>query len=312
MIAVVALASPAWCQSNLGGLTGRVAHSTGAGVPAADLRITNIDTAAEVRISSSSDGAYLAPNLQPGRYRVAVSKEGFKTIVQEPITISTATVSTLNFTLAVGQVNESVTVEGGGAELQTTSAEVGTVMPTKAILDLPISLGGAATTGATGRRQIENFIFLTPGVTGNQWSKSINGSPGFSQQVLIDGIDMQNIGAPGFIAESSPPYEAVEEFKVQNTLYPAEYGLGFGVLNFTLKSGTNRFHGDLFEFLRNDKFDARSFFSSQKPSIRQNEFGGTIGGPVILPKYNGKDRTFFFFTYSGFRLHGGLPTPGRV
>ncbi len=167
IVSVLTLAGYAWSQSNLGGLTGRIADVTGGGVPAAELRITNVDTAAEVRINSSSDGAYLAANLPPGRYRVAVSKEGFKTTVQEPITVSTATVSTVNFTLAVGQVTESVTVEGGAVELQTTSAEVGTVMPTKTILDLPISLGGAATTGATGRRQIENFIFLTPGVTGN-------------------------------------------------------------------------------------------------------------------------------------------------
>jgi hypothetical protein len=168
-------------------------------------------------------------------------------------------------------------------------------------------MGGAATTGATGRRQIENFIFLTPGVTGTQWSKSINGSPGFSQEVLIDGVDMQNIGAPGFIAEASPPYESVQEFKVQNTLYPAEYGGGFGVMNFTLKSGTNQFHGDLFEFLRNDKFDSRGFFAGSKSMLRQNEFGGTFGGPLLLPKlYNGKDKTFFFVSYSGFRLRGGI------
>ena len=204
LLFTIALAAPAgiaWCQGNLGGLTGRVADSTGAGVPAAALKITNIDTAAEVQILSSSDGAYLASNLPPGRYRVAVSKAGFKTTVQEPVTVSTATTSTVEFSLTVGQVNESVNVEGSAVELQTTSAEVGTVMPTRTILDLPISLGGAATTGATGRRQIENFIFLTPGVTGSQWSKSINGSPGFSQEVLIDGVDMQNIGAPGFIAE---------------------------------------------------------------------------------------------------------------
>ncbi len=306
-IALALAVSVSWCQSNLGGLTGRIADSTGAGVPTVALKITNIDTAAEVRISSSSDGAYLAGNLPPGRYRVAVSKEGFKTVVQEPVTVSTATVSTVNFTLAVGQINESVTVAGGAAELQTTSAEIGTVMPTKTILDLPISLGGAATTGATGRRQIENFIFLTPGVTGTQWSKSINGSPGFSQEVLIDGVDMQNIGAPGFIAEASPPYESVEEFKVQNTMYPAEYGGGYGVMNFTLKSGTNQYHGDLFEFLRNDKFDARGFFARSKSMLRQNEFGGTFGGPLVLPKlYNGKDRTFFFAAYSGFRLRGGI------
>jgi hypothetical protein len=233
--------------------------------------------------------------------------------VREPVTVSTATVSTTDFTLAVGDVSESVTVSGGEVRLETTSAEVGTVMQTKTILDLPISLGGAATTGATGRRQIENFIFLTPGVTGNQWNKSINGAPGFSAEILIDGIDMNNIGAPGFIAEASPPYEAVEEFKVQNTMYPAEYGGGYGVLNFTLKSGTNRFHGDLFEFVRNDKFDARSFFGGRtKPLLRQNEFGGTFGGPLMLPKYNGRDRTFFFFAYSGFRLRGGVPTGGLV
>src|SRR5260370_16008752 len=151
-IALALLVSVAWCQGNMGGLTGRIADSTGAGVPAVALKIINIDTAAEVRILSSSDGAYLAPNLQPGRYRVTVTKEGFKTTVQEPITVSTATVSTVNFTLALGQVNESVTVQGGAVELNTTSAEIGAVMATKTILDLPISLGGGAVTGAPPRR----------------------------------------------------------------------------------------------------------------------------------------------------------------
>src|SRR5262249_25528845 len=150
----------------LGGLTGRIADSTGAGVPGVALKITNIDTAAQVNILSSSDGGYLAGNLPPGRYRVSVSKPGFKTTIQEPVIVSTATIVTVDFTLAVGQISESVTVEGGAVELQTTSAEVGTVMGSKSLLDLPISMGGAATTGATGRRQIENFMFLTPGVTG--------------------------------------------------------------------------------------------------------------------------------------------------
>lgn len=304
---------PAWSQGSMGGINGRVADPTGAGVPAAEVRITNIDTSAEVRVPSSSDGAYLASSLPPGRYRVTVTKPGFKTTVQEPVTVSTATVSNLDFTLAVGEVTESVTVAADTVQLQTTSAEVGTVMPTQTILDLPISLGGAATTGATGRRQIENFIFLTPGVTGNQWSKSINGAPGFSAEILIDGTDMQNIGAPGFIAEASPPYEAVEEFKVQNTMYPAEYGGGYGVINFSLKSGTNNFHGDLFEFVRNDKFDARGFFPRTKSMLRQNEFGGTLGGPLILPKlYNGRDKTFFFVAYSGFRLRGGIAAGSLV
>ena len=303
----------AFGQGNLGGLTGRVSDSSGASIPDVSIQIRNIETGQETKAGTSSDGAFLASSLAPGFYRVAVSKTGFRTTVRESVLVSTATVTTVDFTLDLGSTTESVTVSGSDVQLQTTSAEIGTVLPTKAILDLPISMGGAATTGATGRRQIENFMFLTPGVTGTQWNKSINGAPGFSQQVLIDGIDMQNIGAPGFIAEASPPYEAVEEFKVQNTLYPAEFGGGFGVMNFTMRSGTNSFHGGLFEFFRNEALDARTFFGgSQKALLRQNEFGGTFGGPVVLPKYNGRDKTFFFFAYSRFELRGGVPVGAFV
>lgn len=214
----------------------------------------------------------------------------------------------------VGEVTQTVNVTTSAVQLQTNSSEVGTVMPARNMLDLPISLGGNATIGASGRRQIENFTFLTPGVTGNQWSKSIDGAPGFSQEIIIDGIDTSDIGAQGFIAESTPPYEAVSEFKVQNTRYPAEYGGGYGVENFTLKSGTNQFHGDLFEFVRNNKLDAAGFFGNSVPipALQQNEYGGTIGGPVILPHYNGRDKTFFFFSYSGFQLRGGLPAGSLV
>jgi hypothetical protein len=300
-------------QGNLGGLTGRITDSTGASVPDVSIQIRNLETGQESKAGTTSDGAFLASNLAPGPYRMTVSKTGFRTAVRESVLVSTATVTTVDFTLDLGSTTESVTVSGSDVQLQTTSAEIGTVMPTKAILDLPISMGGAATTGATGRRQIENFMFLTPGVTGTQWNKSINGAPGFSQQVLIDGIDMQNIGAPGFIAEASPPYEAVEEFKIQNTLYPAEFGGGFGVMNFTMRSGTNAFHGGLFEFFRNEALDSRTFFGgSRKALLRQNEFGGTLGGPVILPKYNGRDKTFFFFAYSRFELRGGVPVGAFV
>ncbi|MEO7650660.1 MAG: hypothetical protein ABIZ80_09335, partial [Bryobacteraceae bacterium] len=169
--------------------------------------------------------------------------------------------------------------------------------------DLPIQVGGAgATTAASGRRQPENFIFLTPGVSGIPWSKNINGSPDFSQDVLYDGISGQLAVTPGFLAQTSPPYESVEEFKVQNSLFPAEYGRGFGVINFTLRSGSNQYHGGLFEFFRNDKLDARPFFNAVRPRVRFNEWGGSFGGPVVIPKlYNGKDKTFFNFNYTGLR-----------
>ena len=153
---------------------------------------------------------------------------------------------------------------------------------------------------------------------GIPWSKNINGSPDFSQEVLYDGISGQLAVTPGFLAQTSPPYEAVEEFKVQNCLFPAEYGRGFGVINFTLRSGSNQFHGGLFEFLRNDKLDARPFFNAVRPRVRFNEYGGSFGGPILIPKlYNGKDKTFFNFNYTGLRnqpatdRHTGQCADGR-
>ncbi|PYV93226.1 MAG: hypothetical protein DMG05_02225 [Acidobacteria bacterium] len=305
-LALVAFSVLAWGQGSFGGLTGNITDQSGAVIPDASIKMINLNTAAAYSGNSTAEGVYLISGVPPGRYRVSVTKTGFKTTTREPVEVSTATTTTLNLSLAVGEVTQTVEVVADVVQLQTSSPEIGTVMPEKDMLDLPISLGGAATSGASGRRQIENFIFLTPGVTGDQWSKSINGAPGFSQEILIDGIDMQNFGAPGFVAEATPPYEAVSEFKVQNTLYPAEYGLGFGVENFSMKSGGNSFHGNLYEFLRNDVLDARGFFSSDKPVLRQNEFGGTVGGPII------KDKTHFFFAYSGFTLRGGLPRAGLI
>lgn len=305
-------------QGQFGGITGTITDSSGAVIPGATVTITDMNTNRRVVVTSTSDGTYLARSLSPGTYSITVAKHGFKTVTQSPIIVNTATTSTVNMVLPVGAVTQHVTVTASLVHVQTTNAEIGTNVSTKEMLDLPISVGGAATIGASGRRQIQNFVFLTPGTQGNQWEMSIDGAPGFSQDILVDGADMQNIGAPGFIAADSPPYEAVSQFKLQNTLYPAMYGGGFGVENFTLRSGTNHFHGDLFEFLRNNDLDAAGFFgnSSPLPPLQQNEFGGTLGGPLILPHiFNGlksKHNTYFFFSASYFRLRGGLPTSNLV
>jgi hypothetical protein len=303
--------SPLWGQGNLGGLTGNVIDPTGAVIPEANLTLRNVETNV-VYNAVSGAGGYTFRALPPGIYRLEAEKPGFKKTVRERITILTATTTTLDLVLEVGAVAESVTVAGDVVALQTSSPEVGTVLQRQALLDLPIQIGGgASTTAASGRRQPETFIFLTPGVTGNQWSKTVNGNPDFSQEVLIDGVSAQLAVTPGFLAQTSPPYEAVEEFKVQNTLFPAEFGRGFGIINYTLKSGTNEFHGDLFEFLRNDKLDARPFFNRTRPIVRFNEYGGYLGGPVFIPKlYNGKDKTFFNFNYTGLR--NGPPFPGSL
>jgi hypothetical protein len=286
-------------QGNLGGLTGIVTDASGSIVPEVRMTMTGLETNRVFRTTSDERG-YAFRALPPGLYRLEAEKAGFKKFVREQVSVLTATTIDLSITMDVGSVSESVTVAGNVLALQTTSPEVSTVLERRQILDLPIQVGtGAITTAASGRRQPEAFIFLTPGVTGSQWGKSINGSPEFTQEMLIDGISAQLAGNPGFLAQSAPPYEAVEEFKMQNTLFPAEYGRGLGVINFTLRSGANRFHGGLFELFRNDKLDARQFFAARRSIVRFNETGGSLGGPVLIPKlYNGKDRTFWNFNYT--------------
>ncbi|MFN7923874.1 MAG: TonB-dependent receptor [Bryobacteraceae bacterium] len=291
-----------WAQGNLGGITGNIVDGSGALVPDATVTVRSLETNTAYS-TTASQGVYAFRALQPGNYRLEAEKTGFKKFVREQVSVLTATTATVDIMMTLGAVSDSVTVTGDVLVLQTTTPEVSTVLERRAILDLPIQVGGSgATTAASGRRQPENFIFLTPGVSGIPWSKNINGSPDFSQEILYDGISAQLAVTPGFLAQTSPPYESVEEFKVQNSLFPAEYGRGFGVINFTLRSGSNRFHGGLFEFFRNDKLDSRPFFATARPRVRFNEYGGSFGGPVSIPKiYNGKDRTFFNFNYTGLR-----------
>lgn len=289
-------------QGNLGGLTGTVSDSTGAVIPEVRLTLRSLQTGTTFQAISDASG-YAFRAVPPGLYRLEGEKQGFKKFVREQVSILTATTIELPIVMEVGAVTDSITVSADVIALQTTSPEVSTVLERRQILDLPIQVGtGAITTAASGRRQPEAFIFLTPGVVGTQWGKSINGSPEFTQEMLIDGISAQLAGNPGFLAQSSPPYEAIEEFKVQNTLFPAEYGRGLGVINFTLKSGTNSFHGGLFHLFRNDKLDARQFFAPRRAIVRFNEAGGSLGGPLLIPKlYNGKNKTFWNFNYSFVR-----------
>ncbi len=299
-------------QTSLGSITGTITDSTGASIQGASVTATNLQTSLSRTATTGPNGTYVLQQLTVGSYRVSVTYAGFHTVEQSPVVVSTATNTSLDATLSPGVVNETVMVTGAPPPLQTSNAEMSTVVSGRAVQDLPLQLAGSLT-GASGRRQIDNFIFLAPGVVGNQWTKYVNGTPSFGTEVVIDGASAQNPIVPGTVGSFGPPFEAVEEFNVQSTAYSAEFSRGFGVMNFTMKSGTNDFHGSAFEFLRNNVFDSRGFFQATRPIVRQNEFGFTFGGPVLLPKiYNGKNRTFFFGSYSGFRLRGGSPTRGTV
>lgn len=303
LMAFIAMVGTSWGQTSTGTLRGTVLDPTEATVPGAEVKVTNLATNVTTTVSSTGAGVYVVPGLIPGSYRVEVVVSGFKSIRQEPVNIFTATTATLDFKLEVGETTQTVDVQASAPLLQATNSEVSAEIEERTLFDLPLQLSSSGSSGTTGRRTLDSFIMLTPGVTGNQFNKSINGAPNLATDTIIDGISWQINVVPGLVGTFGPPYEAVEEFKVQTTLFPAEYSRGLGVTNFTMKSGTNEFHGNAFEVLRNDKLEANSFFANSagipRGIVRQNEYGGSVGGPII------KNKTFFYGAYTGFKRRGG-------
>jgi hypothetical protein len=286
-------------------LTGRVTDPSGQLVPGASIRLTQQSTLLALETKSNDSGYYFFPRVQPGLYRISVASQGFKTVERTGITIASADRRRVDFQLELGSVTDTVNVTADASQLQLDSAEVSTTVSSREYAKLP-------QIQYNRMRSPANFIYLSPGVHGNVGANGretvaasnnirINGSRSTSNELYMDGIP----GRTNF-NETAPPVDAINEFKLQANQLSAEYGnTGSAVVTFSIKSGTNNFHGLLFNIFRNEKLDARSFLSPTRSTLRQNEFGGTFGGPVLIPKiYNGKNRTFFFFSYTGSRKRG--------
>lgn len=294
-----------WAQVSAGEIGGTVTDPSGAVLPGVQVEATHLATNQKFSTTVTPTGTYVLTAVPVGDYHVLAQQTGFKASVTET-SVFTGRTTTLNIQMVLGALSEQVTVKADTAPLlQTTSAEVSTVVERNVIMDLPVALVPGAAAGS-GRRQIEQFQFLTPGVTGDQFSKSFNGSPDLSQEAIIDGVPLGNPATPGYMVQWTPPYEAVEEFKVSSSLYPAEFGRGFGVTNFTLKSGGNAFHGDAFYIVNNEKFNARGFFAPSRPIVKQNNFGFTLGGPIK------KNKTFFYGAFEKYILRSGAASRGLV
>jgi hypothetical protein len=283
-------------QGQLGALTGSILDSSGAVIPDADITITNVNTGVTWTVRSSSAGYYRVP-VPPGTYRVEAGKEGFQKAVAENITVPVAQVVTIDLTLQVGSTTQSVTVTSEAPLLTTASADVGASITPQEFQTLPIAL-------SDGGRQPQSFIFNSlPGAVGDEYQGSINGGQEFSHQILIDGITIGRYDmSGGGMAEYSPGTDSIGEFKVQMNSYSAEYGdTGGAIVNFAMKSGTNQFHGTAFEYNKNPVANAagllvNAFPGSTKNNEKENNFGGTIGGPIR------RDKTFFFGSYEGDRF----------
>ncbi|MEK7407875.1 MAG: TonB-dependent receptor [Acidobacteriota bacterium] len=307
-LALACLSVPAHAQ--LAQTAGRISDPSGSVVPDARITIVNVETGVVREARSNEQGYYTVPSLAPGNYEIRVQKEGFKSVVRSGIKLLADDKARVDFVLELGAVVETVNVTSDVPLLATESSDLGKSITTYEYNRLPLIQVGRM-------RQPANFLFLTPGVhglldlNGNENVSATNqiqvhGSFKQNTEVLLDGLSGGQSRTIGSMNEMSPPVDAVLEFKIQSSQVSAEYGhSGSAVVNFTIKSGTNELHGSGFEYLRNDKLDARNWFAPERALTRQNEFGATVGGPVWLPKiYSGRDKTFFFFAYTGSRKRG--------
>ena len=290
---------PLFAQFTTASLSGIVSDSTGSAVPEAQVTVENIDTNLRRTVTTGQDGSYVFPLLPIGTYRLSVAKAGFSGYKQEGIKLAVGQAVSQPVTMQVGAVQEQVSVSADAEMLPTESATVSDLIDEKRIVDLPLD-----------GRQAQTLLFLVPGTTdtttkwcgfncqggvypGAQFGAVNGGGPG-NVNYQMDGADHND----NYINTNYPfpNPDAIQEFSVQSANMSAEYGKSAVVVNVVTKSGTNRFHGDAFEFLRNGSLNARNFFAPDQDTLKRNQFGGTFGGPII------KDKLFFFGTYQGTRI----------
>ena len=311
LLAAILYLQPAKAQT--GGISGTVKDPTGAGVANATVTLVNVDTNAQQKQTTGDAGAYAFPQVQPGRYRLEAEAPGFKRFVQSDVVIDVQQQVSIDPVLQIGQTSESVEVTAETPLLQPNTSSLGQVVNNKQITELPlIGRNTLSLIGLTaGTQPVGNFGGIPARTNAyNQGFFSAGGSQVLTNETLIDGIPANAalFNAPAYV----PVVDAVAEFKVQTSSVSAEFGrTGGGVVNIVTKSGTNQIHGSAYEFFRNNHLDANNWFNNRAgqklPFNNFNQYGGTIGGPLVIPHfYDGHDKTFFFFNYEGLREHRGL------
>ena len=305
-------------------INGQITDAQGGIVPGVEVQAVNIDTNAVYPGKTNNSGIYVIPSVPPGRYRLVVLKDGFKEINKTGLVLNVQDTLEQNFALQVGSVSESVTVTGGGININTTDASVSTIVDRQFVENMPLN-----------GRSFQSLLTLAPGVSlapavpsssGGSGELTVNGQRTEANYFTVDGVSA-NTGAstnnfglgPGYggaipgetalsTTQSLVPVDALQEFRANTSTYSAEYGrTPGGQFAFTTRAGTNDWHGSAFDYFRNEVLDANNWFNNlngvPRQPERQNDFGGTLGGPILVPRvYDGKDKAFFFFSYEGLRL----------
>ena len=308
LVVMLIVSSNAWAQLTTGTVTGVVKDGTGGVVPGVTITVSNVDTGASRTLVTDVQGRYEAPNLPVGNYSVKAELQGFRTTNRSGIALTVGRTAVVDLELAVGAMAEAVTVTGEAALLETTTATVSNLVDEQRVVDLP-----------TINRDLTQLTFLQPGVLkmptpggGNSGSfsgmgdkLSVAGARGNQNIFMLDGVSNSDLsgnpqGATGGFAGA----ETIKEFQIITNNYSAEYRSQAGaIISAVTKSGTNSFRGSVFEFFRNDSLDATNFFDKkfgrEKPEFDRNQFGGSLGGPIV------PNRTFFFTAYEGLRQDQG-------
>jgi hypothetical protein len=313
-LAVLTLTSSCvYAQVSGATMTGTVSDASGAVIPNAQVATKNVATGDVRSATTNATGLYTAPNLLPGSYDVTATAPGFSTEVRSGITLTVGTQQVLNITMKVGQVSEKVQVTGEAPAVQLATSVISGVIGQTAVVELPLN-GRDWTQLATLQPGVESVGSIQSNTgtidrahRGYGVELAISGSRPQQNNYRIDGISLNDYanGGPGSVEGSTLGVDAIQEFSVLTSNYSAEYGrTSGGVINAITKSGTNSFHGDAYEFLRNSALDARNYFDGATiPAFRRNQFGGSLGGPIR------KDHTFFFADYEGLRQNQGISTP---
>lgn len=287
-VALVVLCHPVFtlAQGYKATIVGRVSDPSGAAIAKVAITAINVDTNIQTLAVSQSDGSFVVTPLSPGKYRLSLHAAGFKNLVRSGITLQVAQTTRVDVALEVGSVDEEIVIKDDAPPITTESSSIGEIITNREIVDIPLN----------GRNYL-SLALLSPGVVpaaAGANPHNINGARSDFVNYLIDGVS--NINRRGNEPVASPSIDAIQEFKILNNNFSSEYGrLGGAVISVALKSGTNRFHGSLFDFVRNDALDARGFFDQQVPKLKRNQFGGLLSGPVQ------RNRTFFLVSYEGLR-----------
>lgn len=328
----------AFAQTDRGTISGTVTDSTGAAVTGATVMVTNIGTNVSTTNVTSGSGYFTVPALQVGAYKIRVEKAGFKSAISDNVLVSVGNTTAVDITMEVGNVSQTVEIiAGSGAQLQTETARISSTVANKLVEELPLVVAGAV-------RNPFDLAVLTPeakapngdSTSGTGANFAIGGGQAGAWGITLDGASSgtARFGSTQWASLNTPSLDAITEFTVDTNGYKAEFGRAAGgIISFASKSGTNNLHGTAYEFIRNDAFDARGFFQDNgddprnpkrtKPVLKQHDFGGSVGGPVWLPKkifgpfgYDGRNKTFFFTSLEYYRQRVGVspsfftvPTP---